>query len=104
MSRWVQAARWLKSVGIATAVFATIAVLANPARAMAAGALDHVDPVSATRAVLAFLAVWLIASLRVGKSAGRWRLEFSPAVVCRTLTGESSRTRFQGSDGVSKQR
>lgn len=85
-----QTGRWMTRVAIATAALSLVAALAQPVRAMAEEVAPQGDAASATWAIGIFIAVWFIASLRVKRHRGRWRLGFSPAAVRTTAAGRSN--------------
>jgi hypothetical protein len=90
-------ASWLVRVGIATAALAGVGMMADPARKVASGAAAGASDAT-LHAVALFAIVWLIASLRIRREAGRWRLGFDPLPVRRASAartanaGDSRRT------------
>lgn len=59
------------------------------------------EAVSATQVVLFFVAVWFVASLRVRRVRGRWKLGFDPAATRRAASKSpaSRRQSFAGGNG-----
>jgi hypothetical protein len=84
-------ASWLVRVGIATATLAGVGVMADPVRKVASGAATGAGDPTLLHALALFAIVWLIASLRVHRGAGRWRLGFDPLPV-RRVSAVSSAT------------
>ena len=84
-------ATWLVRVGIATAALAGVGMMADPARKVASGSVAGAsDATTLLRAVALFAIVWLIASLRIRREAGRWRLGFDPLPVRRASTAQTA--------------
>jgi len=67
-------------------------IVAEPATPPAAKPSS--DAVSATGIVLFFIAVWFVASLRIRRAKGRWRLGFEPGAT-RQVASHSSAARRQ---------
>jgi uncharacterized membrane protein YbhN (UPF0104 family) len=83
-------ASWLVRVGIATATLAGIGMMADPARKVASGAAAGTSDPTLLHALALFAIVWLIASLRIRRSAGRWQLGFDPLPVRRASAAPSA--------------
>ena len=88
---------WLVRVGIATAALASVGMMADPARDVVGGAAAGASEATLLHAGALFAIVWLIASLRIRREGGRWRLGFDPLPV--RLAGE--RTSQAGSEQAS---
>lgn len=69
--------------GIALAMLSAGVILAGSGNVMAADVAAHAETHSVAHAALLFAIVWFVASLRIGKSDGRWRLGFDPFPVRR---------------------
>lgn len=72
MARSGGARTWLVRTGVATALLSAVGLFAEPGRTVATSLIPG-DPVSATRAVLVFLAALLLAVLLGGRTKGDWR-------------------------------
>jgi len=72
---------WLKRVAIATAILTTVGLLAQPGKAFAAETAT--DAGSAGYAVALLVVAWLLASVRPGKTGGRWPVSFEPSRLRR---------------------
>jgi hypothetical protein len=83
-------ATWLVRVGIATAALAGVGMMADPARKVASGAAGGTSDATFLHALALFAIVWLIASLRIRRDAGRWRLGFDPLPVRRASTAQTT--------------
>jgi uncharacterized membrane protein YbhN (UPF0104 family) len=83
-------ATWLVRVGIATAALAGVGMMANPARKVVSGAAAGAGDATLLHAVALFAIVWLIASLRIRREAGRWRLGFDPLPVRRASAAQTA--------------
>jgi hypothetical protein len=84
-------ATWLVRVGIATAALAGVGMMADPARKVASGsAAGASDATTLLHAVALFAIVWLIASLRIRRETGRWRLGFDPLPIRRASGAETA--------------
>jgi uncharacterized membrane protein YbhN (UPF0104 family) len=83
-------ATWLVRVGIATAALAGVGIMADPARKVTSGAVTGASGATLLHAVALFAIVWLIASLRIRREAGRWRLGFDPLPVRRASAAQTA--------------
>ena len=83
-------ATWLVRVGIATAALAGVGMMADPARKVASGAAAGASDANLLHALALFATVWLIASLRIRREAGRWRLGFDPLPVRRVSATQAA--------------
>lgn len=83
-------ATWLVRVGIATAALAGAGMMADPARKIASGAVAGASDATLLHALALFAIVWLIASLRIRRETGRWRLGFDPLPVRRASAAQAA--------------
>lgn len=83
-------ASWLVRVGIATAALTGVGIMSGPARKVASGSMAGAGDATLLHALVLFAIVWLIASLRIRREAGRRRLGFDPLPVRRSSAAQAA--------------
>jgi hypothetical protein len=92
---------WAARVVVATALLTGIGLYGDAAQAAETVGATADDASSATWAIAVFIAVWLVASLRIRRRKGSWALGFEPAPTRRTSANRNTRRASIAGGGAS---